>query len=126
MAKKGQKEGCNYNGDGVLLPNYGWVQNTSNLSMVRDMVELVGTEPINHNEFMRRVYAYRIQLEPDLAKWTYDARCRARAIVATGMVHLDRDIQGYVITDLGRELIAAPKSTIIKKRNISYPEKKTN
>lgn len=117
MAKKGQKEGCNYNGDGVLLPNYGWVQNTSNLSMVRDMVELVGTEPINHNEFMRRVYAYRIQLEPDLAKWSYDARCRARAIVATGMVHLDRDIQGYVITDLGRELIAAPKSTIIKKKN---------
>lgn len=125
MAKKGQKEGCNYVGDGSLLPNYGWVQNTSNLSMVRDMVELVGTEPINHNEFMRRVYAYRIGLEPDLAKWTYDARCRARAIVATGMIHLDRDIQGYVITDLGRELLEAPKSDVIRKKNrILSPEEK--
>lgn len=117
MAKKGQKEGCNYSGNGSLLPNYGWVQNTSNLSMVRDMVELVGEEPINHNEFMRRVYAYRISMEPDLAKWSYDARCRARAIVATGMVRLDRDIQGYVITDLGRELLKAPKSDVIKKKN---------
>ena len=125
MAKKGQKEGCNYVGDGSLLPNYGWVQNTSNLSMDRDMVELVGTEPINHNEFMRRVYSYRIGLEPDLAKWTYDARCRARAIVATGMIHLDRDIQGYVITDLGRELLEAPKSDVIKKKNrILSPEEK--
>ena len=97
MAKKGQKEGCNYIGNGDLLPNYGWVQNTSNLSLVRDMVELVGYEPINHNEFMRRVYNYRIQLEPDLAKWSYDARCRARAIVATGMIHLDRTIRGYAI-----------------------------
>lgn len=117
MAKKGQKEGCNYIGDGPLLPNYGWVQNTSNLSMVRDMVELVGDDPINHYEFMRRVYAYRMRMEPDLAKWSYDARCRARAIVATGMVQLDRDIQGYVITDLGRELLNAPKSDVIKKKN---------
>ncbi len=117
MAKQGQKEGCNYVGDGSLLPNYGWVQNTSNLSMVRDMVELVGTDPINHNEFMRRVYAYRIGLEPDLAKWSYDARCRARAIVATGMIHLDRNIQGYIITDLGRELLNAPKSNVIRKKN---------
>ena len=117
MTKKGQKEGCNYVGDGSLLPNYGWVQNTSNLSMVRDMVELVGTEPINHNEFMRRVYAYRIAQEPDLAKWSYDARCRARAVVATGMIHLDRNIQGYVITDLGRELLSAPKSQVVKKNN---------
>ena len=126
MTKRGQKEGCHYEGDGELLPNYGWVQNTSNLSMVRDMVELVGTEPINHNEFMRRVYAYRTSLEPDLAKWTYDARCRARAIVATGMVHLDRAIQGYVITDLGRELINAPKSEVIVKKNrILTEEEKT-
>ena len=126
MAKTGKKEGCNYVEDGKLLPNYGWVQNTSNLSMVRDMVELVGTEPINHNEFMRRVYNYRISNEPDLAKWSYDARCRARAIVATGMIHLDRDIQGYVITDLGQELIKAPKSNIIKKKNrILSEEEKT-
>ena len=117
MAKRGQKEGCNYTGNGSLLPNYGWVQNTSNLSMIRDMVELVGDEPINHNEFMRRVYAYRISQEPDLAKWSYDARCRARAIVATGMIRLDRNIQGYVITDLGRELLNAPKSDVIKKKN---------
>lgn len=117
MTKKGQKEGCNYTGNGSLLPNYGWVQNTSNLSMVRDMVELVGEDPINHNEFMRRVYAYRISQEPNLAKWSYDARCRARAIVATGMVQLDRKIQGYVITDLGRELLKAPKSNVVKKKN---------
>ena len=117
MAKRGQKEGCNYTGNGSLLPNYGWGQNTSNLSMIRDMVELVGDEPINHNEFMRRVYAYRISQEPDLAKWSYDARCRARAIVATGMIRLDRNIQGYVITDLGRELLNAPKSDVIKKKN---------
>ena len=115
MAKKGQKEGCSYKGDGPLLPNYGWVQNTSNLSVVRDMVELVGDDSINHYEFMRRVYAYRTRIEPDLAKWTYDARCRARAIVATGMMRLDRDKQGYAITDLGRKLINAPKSDKVGK-----------
>ncbi len=126
MAKRGQKEGCSYVGDGSLLPNYGWVQNTSNLSMVRDMVELIGKDPINHNEFMRRVYTYRINLDPNLAKWSYDARCRARAIVATGMMHLDRDAQGYVITDLGKELLGAPKSNVIKKQNrILSEEEKT-
>jgi hypothetical protein len=30
-----------YAGQGILMPNYGWVQNTSNLSTVRDTVELV-------------------------------------------------------------------------------------
>lgn len=106
----GQKEGCNYVGEGKLLPNYGWVQNTSSLSMVRDMLELIDEAGTNHFEFMRRVYAYRINLNPNLAKWTYDARCRARAICATGMAEIDRDIQGYTITSLGKELLNAPKS----------------
>lgn len=106
----GQKEGCSYVGDGKLLPNYGWVQNTSSLSMVRDMLELIDEEGTNHFEFMRRVYAYRISQNPKLAKWTYDARCRARAICATGMADIDRSIQGYVLTPLGKELLQAPKS----------------
>lgn len=106
----GKKEGCTYIGDGKLLPNYGWVQNTSSLSMVRDMLELIDDEGVNHFEFMRRVYAYRIQRNPNLAKWTYDARCRARAICATGMADIDRNIQGYVLTPLGKELLSAPKS----------------
>jgi len=106
----GKKEGCSYIGEGKLLPNYGWVQNTSSLSMVRDMLELIDPEGINHYEFMRRVYAYRIKQNPELAKWSYDARCRARAICATGMADIDRNIQGYVLTSLGKELLKAPKS----------------
>lgn len=113
----GVKEGCNYKGDGRLLPNYGWVQNTSNLSLVRDMVELLDKDGMNHYDFMRVVYQYRTAKEPNLAKWTYDARCRARAIVATGMATLDRRIQGYQITDLGTRLLQAPKSDKYK-RNI--------
>jgi hypothetical protein len=38
-----------YEGEGKLLTNYGWVQNTSNLSTVRDTVELVSEEGMNHN-----------------------------------------------------------------------------
>lgn len=107
---KGKKEDCNYIGNGKLLPNYGWVQNTSSLSMIRDMLELIDEEGINHYKFMRKVYEYRIRLKPNLAKWSYDARCRARAICATGMANIDRNIQGYVLTPLGKELLKAPKS----------------
>ena len=38
-----------YEGEGKLLTNYGWVQNTSNLSTVRDTVELVSEDGMNHN-----------------------------------------------------------------------------
>lgn len=114
-----------YAGNGKLMKNYGWVQNTSNLSTVRDTVELVPEESINHNELMRRIYAYRTELGNIKKKWTWDARCRIKAICATGMVEIDRDCQGYHLTELGKQLCSAPKSTIMRRgnRELSNEEK---
>jgi hypothetical protein len=106
-----------YAGQGILMPNYGWVQNTSNLSTVRDTVELVSAEGLNHNELMRRIFRYRTELGDIKEKWSWDARCRIKAICATGMAELDREKQGYKLTPLGEELCDAPKSSVIQ-RNI--------
>ena len=113
-----------YEGEGKLLTNYGWVQNTSNLSTVRDTVELVSEEGMNHNALMR---AIKLQREADgkkLNKWTWDARCRCKAVCATGMVELDRRLEGYKLTEFGKELIVAPKAniTINGKRALSQEE----
>jgi arginine repressor len=43
-------------------------------------------------------------------KWTWDARCRIKAICASGMVEIDRLKQGYCLTALGKELCDAPKN----------------
>lgn len=114
-----------YSGNGTLMPNYGWVQNTSNLSTVRDTVELLSSESINHNEFMRRIYSYRCQIGDIRNKWTWDARCRIKAVCATGMAEIDRTCQGYRLTDLGQKLCATPKSDVLKggKRVLSSEEK---
>lgn len=114
-----------YSGFGRLMANYGWVQNTSNLSTVRDTVELVSENGMNHNALMRAIYAYRTELGNIKKKWTWDARCRIKAICACGMVELDRDLQGYRLTELGRELCAAPKSEVLYKgkRILSAEEK---
>lgn len=113
-----------YEGEGKLLTNYGWVQNTSNLSTVRDTVELVSEDGMNHNALMRAIRNYRIEKGMSLYKWTWDARCRCKAICATGMVVLDRRIDGYILTDLGKELIKSKKSEEIQngKRVLSDEE----
>lgn len=114
-----------YSGSGKLMANYGWVQNTSNLSTVRDTVELVSENGMNHNALMRAIYAYRTELGDIRKKWTWDARCRIKAICACGMVELDRDIQGYRLTALGQELCSSPKSDKLYrgKRILSEEEK---
>lgn len=101
-----------YSGEGRLMKNYGWVQNTSNLSTIRDTVELVSVEGLNHNALMRRIYAYRTALGNIKKKWTWDARCRIKAVCASGMVEIDRDKQGYKLTALGIELCNAEKSDV--------------
>ena len=100
-----------YAGDGRLMRNYGWVQNTSNLSTIRDTVELVLDEGMNHNALMRRILDVR-EAEGKVRKRvpTWDARCRIKAICASGMAEIDRDKQGYRLTPLGKELRCTPKS----------------
>lgn len=110
-------ESNQYTGFGRLMKNYGWVQNTSNLSTVRDTVELVSAESINHNELMRRIFEFRTSLGNIKKKWTWDARCRIKAACATGMIEIDRSCQGYRLTDLGRQLCVAPKSEIHRNGN---------
>ena len=44
----------------MVKHNYGWVQNTSNLSTVRDTVELVPIGGISHNELMLRIHDFRV------------------------------------------------------------------
>lgn len=114
-----------YAGNGKLMKNYGWVQNTSNLSTVRDTVELLPIESINHNEMMRRILAFRTERGDIKKRWTWDARCRIKAICATGMVEIDRDCQGYRLTELGKQLCTAPKSTVLSRgiRVLSNEEK---
>lgn len=114
-----------YSGAGKLMTNYGWVQNTSNLSTVRDTVELVSKDGMNHNALMKAIFDYRTECGDIKKKWTWDARCRIKAICACGMVELDRDLQGYRLTTLGQELCAAPKSSILRrgKRVLTEEEK---
>lgn len=105
----GKKE--EYSGLGRLMPNYGWVQNTSNLSTIRDTVELVPVEGINHNALMKAIYEYRSSRGEIRKKWSWDARCRIKAICACGLVELDRNLRGYRLTDLGMDLRNSTKSS---------------
>lgn len=103
--------GTGYKGPSKLMDNYGWVQNTSNLSTVRDTVDLIPEEGISHYDLMLKIHDLR-EANGDLKnKWTWDARCRIKAICATGMVELNRSISGYALTELGRELKLAPYSS---------------
>lgn len=103
-----------YSGEGSLMPNYGWVQNTSNLSTVRDTVDLLPEEGLNHKALMRAILDTRLSPEDRgndrrAQRLAWDARCRIKAICACGMARLDRDNQGYRLTELGRELRRARK-----------------
>lgn len=100
-----------YTGKSQLMDNYGWVQNTSNLSTIRDTVDLIPSEGVDHNSLMRSIYSFRKERGDLRSKWTWDARCRIKAICATGMVELDRTIAGYKLSTLGEELKAAPSGT---------------
>lgn len=104
-----------YSGASRLMANYGWVQNTSNLSTVRDTVGLVPESGISHNALMRSIYESRTKKGEIINKWTWDARCRIKAICACGMVELDRELQGYRLTELGKELCSAPKSAVMNR-----------
>ena len=55
-----------YTGPSKLMDNYGWVQNTSNLSTVRETVDLVPEEGIDHNTLMRSIYFARQEKGEDL------------------------------------------------------------
>lgn len=113
-----------YTGPSKLMDNYGWVQNTSNLSTVRETVDLIPEEGIDHNTLMRSIYFAR-QEKGDLKnKWTWDARCRIKAVCATGMVELDRTVSGYKLTPLGIQLKAAPYNDVMfrGKRTLSTEE----
>ena len=104
-----------YSNSGSLMPNYGWVQNTSNLSTVRDTVDLMSDKAMNHNALMRAILDARLSPadrgnDRKAQRLTWDARCRIKAICACGMVELDRAQQGYCLTGLGEELRQAPQS----------------
>ena len=118
-------ENIGYTGKSQLMDNYGWVQNTSNLSTVRDTVDLVPSDGIDHNSLMRMIYLFRQEKGDLKKKWEWDARCRIKAICATGMVELDRSIAGYRLTPLGEELKQSPHSTTFfrGKRVLSSEEK---
>lgn len=98
-----------------LMPNYGWVQNTSNLSTIRDTVDLVPEHGIRHEDLLIAINKYR-QASGRLPKlWSWDARCRIKAIHATGLVKLNRNIQGYELTAIGRQLKSCLKSKKTKR-----------
>ena len=114
-----------YTGKSKLMDNYGWVQNSSNLSTVRDVVDLIPDEGIDHNALMRSIYFSRQEKGDLKKKWTWDARCRIKAVCATGMVELDRSISGYKLTTLGMALKTAPYSTtFFRGKRVLSPEEK--
>lgn len=94
-----------------LMPNYGWVQNTSNLSTIRDAIDLIPEHGIKHSELMNAIKAYRESINDLPKRWNWDARCRIKGLHATGLIKLNRYIQGYDLTDLGRRLKTLPKSS---------------
>lgn len=99
-----------YTGKSVLMDNYGWVQNSSNLSTVRDTVDLIPAQGMSHNELMRAICDQRAAQGGLPSRWTWDARCRIKAVCATGMAELDRPRQGYRLTELGGRLQQAERS----------------
>lgn len=107
-----------------LMPNYGWVQNTSNLSTIRDTIDLVPEHGITHYELMNEIKKFRIKNNDLPDRWTWDARCRIKAIHATGLVTLNRHIQGYELTSIGKELKKCEKfnNNIGEKRKLTEEE----
>lgn len=59
-----------YTGKSQLMDNYGWVQNTSNLSTIRDTVDLIPSEGVDHNSLMRSIYSFRKERGDLRSKWT--------------------------------------------------------
>jgi hypothetical protein len=98
------------------MDNYGWVQNTSNLSTIRETIDLVPKFGIRHKDLREKIAEYRISNGGLPKSWTWDARCRIKAVQALGLVTLDRNIQGYKITDLGLELQNSKKSEKVSDR----------
>ena len=92
------------------MDNYGWVQNSSNLSTVRDTVDLIPAQGLSHNELMRAIHDQRAARGDLPSRWTWDARCRIKAVCATGMAELDRPRQGYRLTELGTALQSAVRA----------------
>ncbi len=99
-----------------LMDNYGWVQNTSNLSTVRDTLELVPEYGILHLELREKIRQFRESNNNLPKRWTWDARCRIKAIHALGLVSLNRNIQGYNLISLGHKLKACSKSEVYHRR----------
>ncbi|WP_273484593.1 restriction endonuclease FokI C-terminal domain-containing protein [Desulforamulus ruminis] len=93
------------------MKNYGWVQNTSNLSTVRDTIDLVPEYGIDHLSLKHLIMESRVRNGSLPKRWDWDARCRIKAIHALGLVSLDRNIQGYVLTDIGKALQQCKKSS---------------
>ena len=92
------------------MDNYGWVQNSSNLSTVRDTVDLIPAQGLSHNELMRAIHDQRAARGDLPSRWTWDARCRIKAVCAAGMAELDRPRQGYRLTELGTALQSAARA----------------
>lgn len=105
-----------YRGKSRLMTNYGWVQNSSNLSTVRDCIDLVPEDGIDHNSLMRAIYTSRAKQGGIKKKWEWDARCRIKAICACGLVELDRASCGYQLTAIGKKLQIASKSDSYRRK----------
>ena len=67
-----------YTRKSTLMANYGWVQNSSNLSTVRDTVDLIPAQGLSHNELMRAIHDQRAARGDLPSRWTWDARCRIK------------------------------------------------
>lgn len=93
------------------MGNYGWVQNTSNLSTIRDTLSLVDRDGIRHLDLREKIKKFRESHNNLPKRWTWDARCRIKAIHALGFVKLNRHIQGYELTKLGIELLKTKKAS---------------
>jgi hypothetical protein len=102
-----------------LLPNYGWVQNTSNLVTIRETLLLVPEYGIKHIDLREKIKEYRQKQNNLPYRWTWDARCRIKAVQALGLVKINRNIQGYDLTELGKRLKKIDNHVL---RNLSTEE----
>ena len=86
------------------MRNYGWVQNSSNLVTVREALLLVPEHGVKHLDLREKIREYRDKRNELPKRWDWDARCRIKALHALGLVNLNREIQGYDLTTLGKKL----------------------
>lgn len=110
-----------------LLGHYGFIENATNLSTLRDYLELVPTTGISHADILQAIMDFNTKNKGrNYKNNNWDVRCAVRALHALGLISINRRLSSYNLTPLGKELLASPKANnkVGKARKLIEAEQK--